>query len=328
MLMYLAKRLVVALCVCIAVSLLSFGLMFLVGDPAIAIAGSGGSAQDAEAIRIAYGFDRPFLVQYLDWIARVLQGNLGQSIYFNIPVTEIIGARLPVTMKLGIFSFLLALAVAVPLGIAAALKPNGLTDRLALLLAVTGQAIPSFWLGLMAIVVFGVWYGLVPISGANTWRGYILPVIVLAYSAMPAMMRITRSSMIDVMGADYIRTAYAKGLSGWHVIAGHAVRNARKSMLRPMAKSPSSTPSSTPKLRAEMVFNCPASSRIHAQPACQPRSCKIVSNSECIVPERIGCDMAIPCAKTGSSRSFQSCGTGSSRGTRHTQPTADQAKSV
>lgn len=226
MLMYLAKRLVVALCVCIAVSLLSFGLMFLVGDPAIAIAGSGGSAQDAEAIRIAYGFDRPFLVQYLDWIARVLQGNLGQSIYFNIPVTEIIGARLPVTMKLGIFSFLLALAVAVPLGIAAALKPNGLTDRLALLLAVTGQAIPSFWLGLMAIVVFGVWYGLVPISGADTWRGYILPVIVLAYSAMPAMMRITRSGMIDVMGADYIRTAYAKGLSGWHVIAGHAVRNA------------------------------------------------------------------------------------------------------
>lgn len=226
MLMYLAKRLVVALCVCIAVSLLSFGLMFLVGDPAIAIAGSGGSARDAEAIRIAYGFDRPFLVQYLDWIARVLQGNLGQSIYFNIPVTEIIGARLPVTLKLGIFSFLLALAVAVPLGIAAALKPNGLTDRLALLLAVTGQAIPSFWLGLMAIVVFGVWYGLVPISGADTWRGYILPVIVLAYSAMPAMMRITRSGMIDVMGADYIRTAYAKGLSGWHVIAGHAVRNA------------------------------------------------------------------------------------------------------
>lgn len=226
MLMYLAKRLVVALCVCIAVSLLSFGLMLLAGDPAIAIAGTDGSAQDADAIRIAYGFDRPFLVQYLDWIARVLQGNLGQSIYFNIPVTEIIGARLAVTMKLGIFSFLLALAVAVPLGIAAALKPNGLTDRLALLLAVTRQAIPSFWLGLMAIVVFGVWYGLVPISGADTWRGYILPVIVLAYSAMPAMIRITRSGMIDVMGADYIRTAYAKGLSGWHVIAGHAVRNA------------------------------------------------------------------------------------------------------
>lgn len=226
MLIYLLKRLVVALGVCIAVSLLSFGLMFMVGDPAIAIAGSGGSARDAEAVRIAFGFDRPFLVQYLDWIGRVVQGDLGQSVYFHIPVTEIIGDRLPVTLRLGVASFLLALAVSVPLGIAAALKPNGLVDRLALLLAVTGQAIPSFWLGLMAIVVFGVWYQLVPISGAATWQGYILPVIVLAYSAIPAMMRITRSGMIDVMGADYIRTAYAKGLDGGRVIAGHALRNA------------------------------------------------------------------------------------------------------
>ncbi len=226
MLIYLLKRLVVALGVCIAVSLLSFGLMFMVGDPAIAIAGSGGSAKDAEAIRIAFGFDRPFLVQYLDWIGQVLRGNLGQSVYFHIPVTEIIADRLPVTLRLGVASFLLALAVSVPLGIAAALKPNGLVDRLALLLAVTGQAIPSFWLGLMAIVVFGVWYQLVPISGAATWQGYILPVIVLAYSAIPAMMRITRSGMIDVMGADYIRTAYAKGLDGGRVIAGHALRNA------------------------------------------------------------------------------------------------------
>ncbi|MDO5603578.1 MAG: ABC transporter permease [Paracoccus sp. (in: a-proteobacteria)] len=224
--LYLARRLVVAFCVCIAVSMLSFGLMFLAGDPAIAIAGSGGSARDAEAIRIAYGFDRPFLVQYLDWIGRVLRGDFGQSIYFNMPVTDIIAARLPVTLKLGSLSFGLALIVAVPLGVMAALHPGGVIDRLALLLAVTGQAIPSFWLGLMAIVIFGVWYGLVPISGVDQWQGYILPVIVLAYSAMPAMMRITRSGMIDVLGTDYIRTAYAKGLSGWQVIGGHALRNA------------------------------------------------------------------------------------------------------
>ncbi|NSZ61200.1 ABC transporter permease (plasmid) [Agrobacterium tumefaciens] len=226
MLIYLARRLVVALGVCIAVSLLSFGLMFLVGDPAIAIAGSGGSAKDAEAIRIAYGFDRPFLVQYLGWIGRIVRGDLGDSIYFNMPVTEIIAARLPVTLVLGAASFVVALVVALPLGILAALKPNGLVGRVALVLAVTGQAIPSFWLGLMAIVVFGVWYEMVPISGADEWQGYILPVVVLAYSAMPAMMRITRSGMIDVLGTDYIRTAYAKGLSGWRVIASHALRNA------------------------------------------------------------------------------------------------------
>lgn len=90
----------------------------------------------------------------------------------------------------------------------------------------TGQAVPSFWLGLMAIVVFGVWYGLVPTSGADTWQGYILPVVVLAYSAMPAMMRITRSGMIEVLGTDYIRSAEAKGLATWQVIVGHALRNA------------------------------------------------------------------------------------------------------
>lgn len=226
MLVYLLRRLAVALCVCVAVSALSFGLMFVVGDPAVAIAGAGGSARDAEAIRHAYGFDRPYVVQYLGWVGHVLRGDFGQSIYFNMPVTEIVRARLPVTAILGVLSFTLALVVAVPLGIVAARKPGGLTDRLALLLAVTGQAVPSFWLGLMAIVVFGVWYGLVPTSGADTWKGYILPVVVLAYSAMPAMMRITRSGMIEVLGTDYIRSAEAKGLATWQVIAGHALRNA------------------------------------------------------------------------------------------------------
>lgn len=226
MLVYLLRRLAVALCVCVAVSALSFGLMFVVGDPAVAIAGAGGSARDAEAIRHAYGFDRPYVVQYLGWVGHVLRGDFGQSIYFNMPVTEIVRARLPVTAILGVLSFTLALVMAVPLGIIAARKPGGLTDRLALLLAVTGQAVPSFWLGLMAIVVFGVWYGLVPTSGADTWQGYILPVVVLAYSAMPAMMRITRSGMIEVLGTDYIRSAEAKGLATWQVIVGHALRNA------------------------------------------------------------------------------------------------------
>ncbi|WP_138466942.1 ABC transporter permease [Poseidonocella sp. HB161398] len=226
MLVYLLRRLVVAFCVCLAVSVLSFALIFLAGDPAIAIAGSGGSARDAEAVRIAYGFDRPFAVQYLDWIGHVLTGDLGRSIYFNMPVTEIIGSRLPVTLVLGGLAFLAALAVALPLGILAALKPEGALDRAALLLAVTGQAVPSFWLGLMAIVVFGVWTGWVPISGLASWQGYILPVAVLAFSAMPAMMRITRSGMIEVLGSDYVRTARAKGLPAGQVILSHALRNA------------------------------------------------------------------------------------------------------
>jgi peptide/nickel transport system permease protein len=226
MLGYISKRLLVAFCVCATVSAISFALMFMSGDPAIAIAGAGGRAQDAEAVRIAYGFDRPIVIQYLDWVGSALTGDLGRSIYFNVPVTEIIGNRVGVTLTLGVLSFLLALVVAVPLGIAAALRPNGWVDRIALILAVTGQAIPSFWLGLMAIVVFGVWYDWLPISGAETWQGYILPVIVLSYYAMPAMMRITRSGMIDVLATDYVRAAKAKGLPMSTVIFRHALRNA------------------------------------------------------------------------------------------------------
>lgn len=226
MVAFALRRLVVAVMVALAVSALSFGLMFMTGDPAIAIAGSGGTAADAEAIRIAYGFDRPIIVQYADWVTRALSGDFGRSIYFNLPVTEIIVSRIPITLKLGTLSFLVALAVAVPLGILAAMRPNGLVDRLALGFAVLGQAIPSFWLGLMLIVVFGVWYGVVPISGTETWRGFILPVVVLSYYAMPAMMRVTRSGMIDVLSADYVRTARAKGLPEWMVIARHALRNA------------------------------------------------------------------------------------------------------
>lgn len=223
---FIFMRMVVALGVCIAVSAISFALMFLSGDPAIAIAGAGGRAEDAEAIRVAYGFDRPLLVQYLDWVGSALTGDLGQSIYFNIPVTEIIANRIPVTLRLGFLAFALALLVAVPLGIVAAMRPNGPVDRIALMFAVIGQAVPSFWLGLMAIVVFGVGLGWVPISGANDWRGYVLPVVVLSYYAMPAMMRVTRSGMIDVLDTDYVRSAYAKGLPVGLVVFRHALRNA------------------------------------------------------------------------------------------------------
>ncbi|WNJ89779.1 ABC transporter permease [Bosea sp. 685] len=226
MLPFLARRLIVAVLVALAVSMVAFGLMFVAGDPAVVLAGQAGRAQDVEMIRHAYGLDRPLPVQFLDWIGRALTGNFGTSLYFNLPVATIIGERLPVTLMLGSAAFLLAMLVSVPLGIAASLKPGGLLDRAALLLAVLGQAIPSFWLGLILIVVFGVWWGLVPISGTESWQGYILPVIVLSYYAMPALMRLTRAGMIEVLGADYIRTARAKGLARLRILMVHALRNA------------------------------------------------------------------------------------------------------
>lgn len=226
MLSFASRRLAVALLVCLAVSGLSFSLLFMAGDPAIAISGAAGTAADAATIREAYGFDRPIIIQYFDWITSALRGDFGLSFYFKLPVSEIIASRISVTLTLGVLSFALALVVSVPLGIVAAMRRNGVVDRLALGFAVLGQAIPSFWLGLMLIVVFGVWYGMVPISGVETWRGFILPVLVLSYYAVPAMMRVTRSGMIDVLEADYVRTARAKGLPGWLVILRHALRNA------------------------------------------------------------------------------------------------------
>ncbi len=226
MLRFLLRRLLVALLVALAVSSISFSLAYLSGDPAIAIAGAGGSAKDAELIRELYGFDRPIVVQYADWIVQALQGNLGTSYYFSMPVSQIIAERIPVTLLLGTASFIVAMLLALPLGIIAALKPNGLLDRIALLIAVSGQAIPSFWLGLILIVVFGVWLDLVPISGADSWTGFILPVVVLSYYALPALMRLMRASMIDVLQANYIRTARSKGLGTTTIILGHALRNA------------------------------------------------------------------------------------------------------
>jgi peptide/nickel transport system permease protein len=226
MLPFLTRRLIVAALVALAVSGVAFGLMFVSGDPAIVLAGQAGRAQDVELIRQAYGLDRPILVQFLSWIGKALRGDFGTSLYFNLPVAAIVGERLPVTLLLGSAAFVLAMLVSLPLGILAAQKPGGIVDRIALLLAVLGQAIPSFWLGLILIVVFGVWYGLVPISGTESWQGYILPVIVLSYYAMPALMRLTRAGMIEVLGADYIRTARAKGLAQFRILLVHALRNA------------------------------------------------------------------------------------------------------
>lgn len=226
MLAFAVKRLGLAILVALAVSLISFALLHLSADPAAAIAGESGTDADIAAIRARYGFDRPLPVQYLSWLASTLTGDLGESYYFNVPVVDLIAERLPVTMILGVLGITFALVVAVPLGVAAAVRPNTLVDRLALLLSVAGQAMPSFWFGLTLIVVFSVSLRWLPTSGAETWRHFVLPTIVLGYYAMPAIMRLTRAGMLDVLAADYIRTARSKGLPEGVVLFKHALRNA------------------------------------------------------------------------------------------------------
>ncbi|MEM1382186.1 MAG: ABC transporter permease [Pseudomonadota bacterium] len=226
MLIYSMKRLGLAVLVSLAVSFISFSLLYLSGDPATAMAGETASSEDIEAIRTLYGFDRPIMVQYADWLARAVTGDLGRSLYFNAPVTEMIAERLPTTMMLGVCAILFAIILAVPLGVIAAMRPNSVVDRFALLLSVIGQAMPSFWFALVLIVILNVNLGWLPTSGSDTWAHFVMPTIVLGYYATPAIMRLTRAGMLDVLSADYIRTARAKGLSPGSVLFKHALRNA------------------------------------------------------------------------------------------------------
>ena len=226
MLIFILKRLGLALLVAITVSFISFSLLFLSGDPAAALAGETASGEDIEAIRRLYGFDRPMLVQYGEWLFSALRGDFGESYYFKLPVASLIADRLQVTMLLGLCGILFALLTAVPLGVAAAIRPNSLIDRLALFLSVAGQAMPSFWFGLILIVVLAIQLGWLPPSGASTWRHFIMPTIVLGYYAMPAIMRLTRAGMLDVLESDFIRTARAKGAGETRVLFKHALRNA------------------------------------------------------------------------------------------------------
>ncbi len=226
MLAFGLRRFGVALFVAFAVSIISFGLLYLSGDLAIALAGETSDYAQIELIRKQYGLDRPIAVQYLDWLAHALRGDFGQSMYFKTPVKEMLAERLPVTMTLGVTSMMFAVALGIPLGVLAAIRPNSWIDRFALTVSVVGQALPSFWFALILIVFLSLTFPLLPPSGDDSWENFIMPTIVLGYNAAPAIMRLTRTGMLEVLSSDYIRTARAKGLRAPKVLFKHALRNA------------------------------------------------------------------------------------------------------
>jgi len=223
---YTLKRTFVAFLILIVVSALTFSLSHLSADPALTIGGEQASEEDIQAIRKLYGFDRPIHIQYLDWLGRALSGDFGESYHYKQRVFDMVSERIGRTMLLGSLAILFALAVSIPLGTLAAMRPNSIIDRIALFIAVLGQALPTFWFALMMIIVFGVWWRWLPISGHTQWANYVMPTIALGYYATPALMRLTRAGMIEVLASDYIRTARAKGLSPVSVLFKHALRNA------------------------------------------------------------------------------------------------------
>lgn len=223
---YTLRRLALAIAVALTVSIISFALLHLSVDLATAIAGPEATAAQVETLRHQFGLDRPVTSQYLDWLWHAVHLDFGRSFFFQSSVVDLVAERLPVTLKLGGIALAIAVLVAIPLGVAAALYRDTWVDRLALFVAVIGQAMPSFWFGLTLILVFAVGLKWLPVAGNSSWQHFVLPAIALGYYATPAMMRLTRTGMLDVLGADYIRTARAKGLTPARVVIRHALRNA------------------------------------------------------------------------------------------------------
>lgn len=223
---YVLKRLGLAILVALAVSMIAFLLLRLSGDPAIAIAGEGARQADIELIRQTYGFDRPLPIQYLDWLGKSIRGDFGDSIYFKTPAAPLIFAKLQTTLLLGFLALAFALAISVPLGVLAAIYRNSWLDRLCLAVAVVGQALPNFFFALLLIMLFSISLRWLPVSGSDSWLHFVMPTIALGYYVAPAFMRLIRAGMIEVLEADYIRTARAKGLPASTVIFKHALRNA------------------------------------------------------------------------------------------------------
>jgi peptide/nickel transport system permease protein len=220
------RRIFLALGTLVAISAFVFVLTNVAVDPAMVLAGEGATHEDVEAARAAYGLDRPIAERYLAWLAAAAHGDFGDSFRQKRPVLDIVLERLPVTIMLGLAGILVALAIALPLAVLAALKPAGVMGRVALAAALVGQAMPTFWLALLGILVFAVTLRWLPASGSATWVHFILPAATLGIVSMPTILRLTRSGLLDILSADYVRTARAKGLTRGQAVVRHALINA------------------------------------------------------------------------------------------------------
>ena len=241
MIPYIVRRILQGLVVIVLISVITFVVMRLMpGDPAYLLLGEGEiriSQEQIEAIRRRWGLDQPYHEQYLLWGWNLLRGDFGDSlIRTGIPVRQMIFEAIPVTARLNVISLALALAVAIPAGIVAGVRRNSPFDYGTAVGSTLGVALPNFWLGLMLIVLFALyvprWFGELPLIGRvppfglRSWQGYILPVLVLTTEQMAVLTRVMRASTLEVLGQDYVRTAYAKGLPNTVVLVRHAVRNA------------------------------------------------------------------------------------------------------
>lgn len=228
MFQYIVKRILWLIPILLGVTFLVFTIMYLSpGDPAMLILGEGASLENIEALRTEMGLDRSFIVQFLSYVKSVfIDFDLGRSYVSNRVVLDEILARLPNTLRLATWSIFFATLVGIPLGVISATRPYSKTDNVATFVSLLGVSMPTFWQGLLLIILFTSMLGWLPATGFTTWQQMIMPVFTLATSSMGTITRITRSSMMDVLDQDYIRTSHAKGVSEGQAIFKHALRNA------------------------------------------------------------------------------------------------------
>jgi ABC-type dipeptide/oligopeptide/nickel transport system permease component len=223
---FVVRRLARALVVCVGISLITFGLLHVVGNPILLLLPQGASDADVLLLKQKLGLDRPLWAQYAVFLADALRGDFGQSLFTQESALALIWERMPATLELTLAGMLVGVGIAIPLGVAAAVRRGSATDRVCTVVAVAGQAMPIFWLGIMLIILFAVQLRLLPASGRGTPAHLVLPAITLGAYLAPLTMRLTRSGMLDVLTQDYIRTARAKGVGERVLLFKHALRNA------------------------------------------------------------------------------------------------------
>ncbi len=223
---YIARRLVQAAVVLAGTSVLVFVLTHVIGDPVALLLPFQASQEQLAAVRHALGLDRPLWFQYVAFVRGALHGDLGLSVRQHVPALALVLERVPATAELALTALSLAVGLSVPLGILAALRRRTFIDRAALLFTIIGQSMPTFWLGLLAILVFGVTLRWLPTGGMGGWAHLLLPATVLGVFSAAGITRLTRASVLDVVAEDYLRTARSKGLRETAVIGRHMLRNA------------------------------------------------------------------------------------------------------
>lgn len=228
---YLIQRLGQALLTLLGLSVIVFALAHLSGDPVSLLAPPEASAEDIARLRAKLGLDKPLHTQYLIYITQAAQGDFGESIRWKTPAMGLILDRFPNTLLLSASAILFGICLAIPVGIVSAVKRGTLFDSVGKVVALIGQSMPSFWIGILLIMAFALYFPIFPTSGMGTAAHLVLPSLTLGSYVAASIMRVTRSAMLDALDADYVRTARSKGVSEWRVIWKHAFRNAATPVL-------------------------------------------------------------------------------------------------